>query len=524
MSDEKTSASASGEKPCPECGELVRPGLVRCWNCGAFMHRSLEQKYLEMQAAPKKIYFSPLPADADIHALGEDILEDADADGDADEDDFVLSPQGYVPQTHQDAVADRKAAADAKAAPQPSEAAPGGKPSADAPPTGDAPPAVSHSVATGGDALLEIAMREELESRKRKKTRKLTGGARTASGFIIFCPYGCNIEVKEQHRGMSGKCPKCRAPFLVPVDPPDYSVSKKEAAEEESKQAAGAPGGFATWLTGQHVHTVNPLKLKLKTDSLLKDFVEKDFAFSPEKLLIVSLAKKSGGLFGGGDKKKSDAREAVTAHLREGKPLEELQGVEKLIFTADEVRQMRIVQPASSRMDSMFHGVAVFGDHRIAVQLPVNEGDPQFVSFGLMQFREFSNALAKNYGIERFGADLGIPLSDEVTTLKCHYTDTPIKALKNVEWYKADSASPTVLAGWKCESCGLAVSEDARKKEKLGGANAKGLAKAVCPKCKKKFGEHPQYTLQASAGTPSLQEPSGSGTSGAGATAETAAT
>ena len=33
------------------------------------------------------------------------------------------------------------------------------------------------------------------------------------------------------------------------------------------------------------------------------------------------------------------------------------------------------------------------------------------------------------------------------------------------------------------------VSEESRKKEKLGGAAGKGIAKAKCPKCTQKFGE-----------------------------------
>jgi hypothetical protein len=495
--------SASGERPCPECKEMVRPGLVRCWNCGAFMNRSLEEKYLELQAAPKKIFFSPLPADADIHAVGAELVEDEE------EDDFVLAPQGFVPHGHSGAAPAQKAEGNADGAAGVESKSWSG-PTGEAPPgkslTGPPEPAVSHSVATGGDALLDIAMREIAEeSRKRKKTRRATGGARTANGFIIFCPYGCKIEVRDQHRGMTGKCPKCRAPFLVPIDPPDYAAAKDKAAEAEGAAVASkAPGGFVVWLKDLHVHTVNPVKLKLKADSLIKEFVEKDFGFSPERLLVAGLGKKAGGLFGGGDKKKPDPRDAMLAHLRESKPIEELPVAEKHVFTPDQVRQLRVVQPASSRMDSMFHGILVFGAHQIAVQLPVAEGDPQFVSFGLMRFREFARALAANYGMERFGADLGIPLQDEYTSYKCHYTETQIKALKNDEWYKADPTSKVVLAGWKCAGCGLVVSEDARKKEKLGGANGKAIAKAICPKCKKKFGEQPLYTLPDAASAPSM--------------------
>jgi hypothetical protein len=41
----------------------------------------------------------------------------------------------------------------------------------------------------------------------------------------------------------------------------------------------------------------------------------------------------------------------------------------------------------------------------------------------------------------------------------------------------------------------LVISEDGRKKEKLGGPDGKGLAKAKCPKCKNKFGSNTLYML-----------------------------
>ena len=68
----------------------------------------------------------------------------------------------------------------------------------------------------------------------------------------------------------------------------------------------------------------------------------------------------------------------------------------------------------------------------------------------------------------------GVPDVDSFVESKCHYTDVPIKALANLAWYQADPASGVVLAGWKCAACGLTVSEDGRKKENLGGKNAKG--------------------------------------------------
>ncbi|HAD59804.1 MAG TPA: hypothetical protein DCG12_11220 [Planctomycetaceae bacterium] len=48
---------------CTECGESVRTGLVRCWNCNAFMREDVAQRYAEMSARPQAIIFSDVPVD-----------------------------------------------------------------------------------------------------------------------------------------------------------------------------------------------------------------------------------------------------------------------------------------------------------------------------------------------------------------------------------------------------------------------------------------------------------------------------
>jgi len=50
--------------------------------------------------------------------------------------------------------------------------------------------------------------------------------------------------------------------------------------------------------------------------------------------------------------------------------------------------------------------------------------------------------------------------------------------------------------GWKCQACGLTVSEDGRKKENIGGKAGKSIAKAKCPKCENAFGKNPLYALK----------------------------
>jgi ssDNA-binding Zn-finger/Zn-ribbon topoisomerase 1 len=469
------------------------------------MNRELEQKYLEMQSAPKKVFFSQLPDDADIH----------EAAGEAHEDDFVLSQKSAVASPVKPESAARTAGKaptssstsaldDAPDAPASGAAA--AAPAPKAPESGSSDGGVAHSVATGGDALLDIARSEEAEGKKKRRGRP-SGPIRTATGFIIFCPYGCKVEVKDQHRGMTGKCPKCRAPFIVPTSPPDYEFAKeREKSVAQSAAASAAPGGFVAWMHDVHIHTVNPLKLKLKEGSLEKDFAPYDIGFGPGKLLVVSLTPaKKGGMFGGGAKKGGPSpRDAMLEHLKEGKPAEDLPGAKKT-YSADDVRQIRVVWPEASRASSAFHGVPVFGKQIIAVQLPlVGEGDPQYASFTLSQFREFNKHLEDLFGIEGLSANLGIPMTDEFTTSKCHYSEAQVKALKDPDWYVADPARPTTVAGYRCESCGITVSEAARKKEKLGGANGKGIAKATCPKCKKKFGNKPLYSLPEAESGPSM--------------------
>ncbi len=471
--------SSLKEQPCPDCGEMVRQNSLRCWNCGAFMNPELEAKFMELQAKPQEIIFSELPDD-EVHTYDE---ED-------DEDDFELSAPAPAPLPQ---------VAVSQSAPE----LPGTVPIPTAPSkavvgfSSD----VDHSVATGGDALLDIALNEERESRTKRRARKQTGGMKTpGGGIIIFCPYGCKIEVKETHRGMTGRCPKCRSPFIVPIDPPVYKKSAKEgdATTSTDGKSTGSVGGFGDWLLDLHLHTVNPEKLKLKADSLLKEFVPVDFGFSNEKLLVFQLAAKKGGMFGGGAKT-GDPRDAVLQHLAAGKSIDELPVANKYLFESADLRQLKVVQPVANRADSMFHGVPIFGEGRIAIQMPMTAAATSsvYVSVGITQFWELKKQLEAHYGIMGLGADSGIPAAHVYTQAKCHYLNTPLKVLENLEFYEADPTAELETVGYRCGACGLTVSEDGRKKESLGGKSPKGIAKAKCPKCSSKMGEHLLKTLKA---------------------------
>jgi hypothetical protein len=512
------------ETPCPDCGEMVRVNSLRCWNCGAFMNSEVEQKYMAMQANPREAIFSDLPAEdsqpTDAEASDDDfqlkIPVPRPISGPVDEQPIrIVQEEESAPaadetsQGDESSPADTAPQAEAAADENSSESAPrAGRPSR---PTSDQG-GVAHSVATAGDALLDIAIQEEREVKKKQKGRKLVGGMKTpGGGLIIFCPYGCRIEVRETHRGMTGRCPRCAAPFIVPIDPPRFKESRVPAAEAGSPEgnAGGLEVSFGVWLKDLHLHTVDPAKLKLKADSLAKDFTEVDFGLSPDALLVANLTKKAsgGGLFAkGSGEKKETVRENMLAWLAEKKPLAELPVGEKFLFDAVDAPQIKVVQPAPNRADSIFHGVPVFGTHRVAIQLPLNESTlhPLYLSMGVSDFWKLTAALQDLYGIPDLDAGSEVPREARTALYKCHYMNTPIKALQDIEYLKADPNLQLEVAGYQCGACKIAVSEAGRKKENLGGKSPKGIAKAKCPKCGQKMGEHLLYSLKSDVVEPEL--------------------
>ena len=95
-----------------------------------------------------------------------------------------------------------------------------------------------------------------------------------------------------------------------------------------------------------------------------------------------------------------------------------------------------------------------------------------------------------------FGVAHEIPLVEEFTEQSCHYSEEKFRSIEKADFYQADSESTVKLVGRKCEACGLVVSEDSRKKEKIGGANGRGIAKAKCSKCNEKFGDISLFDLE----------------------------
>ena len=520
--------SSSNEIPCPECGEMVRKELVRCYQCGAFLRKEMAESYQRMRENAPSI--TP-PALREIsHAVRTipSVSQPLDSSGLpplADDDDFVLGP-GVTAVASSQMQASAPALAggdetDSLDAPALSAASPSASAELPDVPMDDAQPGekkvsaesrgaeIPHSEATAGDLLLDIAKQEESESEGRRKQRGKRKPGETRAGFVIFCPWGHQIEVQEKHRGQMGKCPRCKAAFIVPQARLDEKPAESAAADALVAAVSSEPTGtlvagkFTRWLRDVHIHSLDPTKLKLKPGSLESTFEMQDLGFGLDGLLQLSLSKK-GGLFGGADKKKPEVRDAVVAHLAAGKPLSDLQVAAQRLFGPDTIKQIQIVQPVIYAHESMFAGIPVFGVNRIAVRLPKPpEGNELlFASFWLSEFREFAKQMDEVFGVQGLGEDVGIPMTDKLSEHKCHYTEQKFQALDQSDYQQADPNLKLAPVGRKCEGCGLIVSEDGRKKEKLGGADGKGIAKAKCPKCQKKFGTFAFYAVEAAAPTP----------------------
>ncbi len=536
------------EQICPSCNEQVRVGLVRCWNCGTFMRDDIAAKYCELQANPAPIIYSEPPneiANKDLLDTGEMHLVDENEEDGFEIADDVQMIQGQpedikTEETNtveteesygvQDSAADGSASTETaedkegsqtledpdeesasedkpsdpegeSKSPETSEAETSGTKTSKAEITGE------ESLEGGDDApveetLLDVAIKEEKERTKliQKKKRE------ASSGFLVFCPNGHRIEVQDKHRGKSGKCPKCSSPFTVPQKqweappkdeaPPVQDGQPAEAAPAKVKTVAG---DYQKWMEDLHLHVVDPTRLKLKADSLKSAFSTIDLGMAPENVILVDYNLKAG-MFGVTDKdklKKKEARDAVWEHISDKKYINDLPAKNHHVFKAEEITECRVVFPAPKNQDSMFAGIPVFGKGKIAVRIPPRaEGkELEFISFSLSIFREFSQNLNELYEINDLGEDCGLPLTDQFDEATCHYSDAKFKYLPDDTYYQGDPGFDVIIVGRRCANCGLEISEDARKKEKIGGANGKGIAKAKCPKCKAKFGSTTLYSL-----------------------------
>ena len=322
-------------------------------------------------------------------------------------------------------------------------------------------------------------------------------GPRNPSALLVFCPNGHRIEVDQKYRGLTGKCPKCKSPFFVPVLATSGAKTSEETPVEEPPPVTGF-GPYTHWLDDVRIHSLNPERLKLKAGSLKGDFQFYDLALGSDEMAAVTYTKKKGSAAVKPKKRQKD-RESVQETLGTGGTVEDSAAVASLKFPGDQAASIAVVQPAAYAHDSMFAGIPVFGEGRIAVRLPAGD-DPArvlFASFTLTGFRQFATAMREAYGYSDLGHAEGIPLTDVFAEGPCHYSEETLRFLEDPQYHEADADIKLQRVGRKCQECGLLVSEDMRKKEKIGGANGKSIAKAKCPKCSQKFGSISLYTIEA---------------------------
>lgn len=530
-------AVAEDLETCTQCGETYRKGLVRCWSCGSFTRQEIADAYQSMMAAQigrtvgERVLISEASV-SDTNPFSPDELmarqrayaaggNDQDFEVSASDDDFefeladsvALGESTAPPISEDDAY--RLVSSNEPPMPPappppvamevPEEATPSlmPQPAEEAaepiPPIAEAPAAESKSeamspppAAAAGDALLDIAKAEEAEITRVKKDyrNKLRGS------FLVYCPMGCRIRVQEKHRGKSGKCPRCGSVYVVPL-------KKKEQPKAEGEAAAPVVElKWKGWMEDVHLHSVVPQKLRIKADSLLNEFTEVDVGFSNDGLLQVTLVT-SAGMFGANLKKKPTLRAAIQEHLKTVGKVEGLPAPAHRVIATEALSQITVVQPCPPDVESLFGNIPVFGANRIAVRVSkaLEDGSTPYYSFALSQFRQFVKFLDEVCGVSGLGANTEVPLTDNYNTLKCHYTDTPVRELQSLSYYEKDKSFKLKQTGWRCGGCGLVVSEDGRKKEKIGGLNGRGIAKAKCPKCGKKFGSNPLYEVEAAAPT-----------------------
>jgi hypothetical protein len=527
---------------------MVRRGLVRCWSCGAFMRPEIAAKYERMQQRAPEVKFEPLPEHVGTVApaggaagttrsgaasTSDDDFELGGPLGEEGGEDFVLGPD-FAPAAADEgtggisAFTGGRRAGDAPPAPAEAATEPPkaeGKPPSHEEPTGS-------PAAAAGDVLLQVALQEEREAARRGRRRRPGfDPVRVADGWMISCPCPARvrIKVKEAHRGKTGKCPNptCGSYFTVPADLPD--AEPDPAAATATTEGAPAEAGFPTdpaekagaythWLKDVRLHVVKPAKAKRKPGGHEKDFQPADVGFAKTAgIAVLSLAAKPAGLLAK-PKKPEQVREELLTELRGGKSVDETSALAKFRFEPDGLGKLIVEYPPAYEHESTFAGVPVFGEGRIAVKLPpAGAPDEQhFLSLTLTQYRRLAELLEGLFEIQQFGLGCPIPRDDDVVNLVCHYSEESLTVLRNPTFHLADPETPLEPVAYRCESCGLIVSEASRRKEKIGGLDGKKLASAKCPKCKGKFGKSPLYALKpketptepsASEETPSATEP-----------------
>ena len=400
--------TAEMEYPCRKCGQLVRSGLLRCWNCNEFMRKDIAERFRQLQSAPQKIVYSEtdreeyLPPRIGAEPSRQQTFTASDADFDVDgglpaidqlskRGEFTLGDSGLAdavpaassaPAPVADSTAgsfDMDAAVEAPA-PTPAEppvasvtpdasppanttapaepAVPADESSTNASTTEANPTEAAADPATppppaipipGEEDLFAVALAEQKEEAARRKVKRKARRAKR-NGILVFCPRGHRIEVAMKFAGKRGKCPKCKAPFAVPRPSDDSKKSEDEAPAEKKVTVP--------WLWDVKIHEVDPATLKLKPGSLVKSFSETDLFFDTDKLHITRLVATKKGR-NATAKQKDKAREGVKEHLENSLALKDLPVGENEVLKNEDMSVVVVVQPTLMPHESIFAGLSL---------------------------------------------------------------------------------------------------------------------------------------------------------------------
>ncbi len=493
--------TASIVDPCPHCGELVRTGLVRCWNCNGFMREDIAASYRDMRTTPQQIIYSTSPPEERtdyLPARG----DGTDAPKVYDADDFQLSAGGPDADSRSDESTFELSSGEQVTSKAPSDGpdkpqskTPGGtmtSEGADAVDSGnpDPSPSAAGKAATVDEDLLSIAMQEEREVRKRRGEKI---AERQLKQMLVPCTCGAWIRVLEDKAGKVVRCRQCKQPVNVP------NIRRKVEKKDDS---AVAPKLAVNWVEGIHFFRIQPTSVVLKPGSVADKFIDADVAVTDSRIVVVAFTggdKKKRGLMGKAPKlDRAEQRKQIRETVAAVGDFNTLADVEVHSISSEHIAEIRLVQPILKAHESMFAGVPVFGDGRIALFLPISSGDGQqsFCSQSISGFRTLQESLKRNFNLDLPAAENGVPETDKTDNLICFVNQTRVESIRNLNYYQQDPAFELELSGYRCKACSAVISEEGRKKNKLGGANGKGIAKAKCPKCSGKMGNEPLYRVK----------------------------
>ncbi len=505
---------------CPHCGEGVPVGLLRCWQCNGFMRQEIEDRFNELATNPQPIIYSSIPPEQRTELLPARAsrVRRSDDDGGFTLADGIVSRRSETPPADKRAGAtdDAAALADALMNPEAPDA-----PKVKTPDSGttriiadavteDDPAAEEASEDRTRPAksqsqeetdLFQIAIDEQRDAQQRRRDRRADRARKT---MLLPCSCGAWIRVQDSLAGMVVRCRQCRAPVQVPV-------IRRRVTERRKTDAT--PQLQIKWIDDVWFHVLTPTSVVLKPGSAEKNHTEADIALTESGISIVSLdaggKKKSLLAFGGGgSSSKDDARRNLRNQIAEKGSLTDLSDCEVRTIDVASIPDLRLVQPVARVQESMFAGVPIFGEGRIAVFLPLEQqGDQQlYCSFSLSGWRQFAYGLNKLFNATLPATENGVPAEDKTKSSNCFIKQSRVEFVSDLNFYQNDSNYELELTGFRCTACQAVISEEGRASKKLGGSAGKGIAKAKCPKCSAKMGEEKLFRISKAPEAPGADD------------------